>query len=235
MKNYRSATASVFVLVFLAVSAFGEVTQSQDLSAQDDIARPDRIIVYDFGATPADIPATAGITGYYDKRDTAQSTEEIALGRQLGSLAAARLVDKIAGMGLQAQRAGQGPAPGIGDILITGQFISIDEGDANKRIMIGFGKGKAKLVTRVEGYLVTPTGHRRLGARQTGTASGKKPGLGASAIMTAATGNPVGLVVNFAMTAKKEKGQKRLESAAKRAADQIAKELKVIFKEQGWI
>ena len=101
--------------------------------------------------------------------------------------------------------------------------------------MIGFGKGKAKLVTRIEGYLVTPTGHRRLGARQTGTASGKKPGLGASVIVTAATGNPVGLLVNSAMTLKMEKGQKRLESAAKRAADQIAKELKVIFKKHGWI
>ena len=50
------------------------------------------------------------------------------LGRELGSLVANSLVREILDMGMPAQRAGNGPPPQIGDILISGQFVSIDEG-----------------------------------------------------------------------------------------------------------
>jgi len=55
--------------------------------------------------------------------------------------------------------------------------------------------------------------------------------------MTAATGSPVGLLVNSVLTVKGEKkeGSETLEGAARRTADEIAKELRVVFKNQGWI
>lgn len=235
MKNSRSITSCALGLALLAGCASSEVTQRQSLAAQEMIDRPGRIIVYDFSATPADIPATAAITGYYDERDTVQSTEEIELGRQLGALAADKLVGKILDTGMPAQRAGDGPAPVVGDVLITGQFISIDEGDRKKRIIIGFGKGSAELITHVEGYLVTQTGHRQLGTLQVQTGGGKAPGLAVSGILTVATASPVGLIVNSALTLKGETGSETLEAAAERTADQIAEELRVIFVEKGWI
>ena len=85
---------------------------------------------------------------------TPQTADEIKVGRQLGAQVAANLVRKFLDMGMPAQRAGQGPPPQLGDVLITGQFISIEEGDRAKRIFIGFGKGSSELQTHVEGYLV---------------------------------------------------------------------------------
>ncbi len=75
------------------------------------IARPSRIIVHSFAATPGDIPADAAISGQYDRRATPQSAQEVAVGRKLGDQVATRLVDEILKMGLPAERAGSGPPP----------------------------------------------------------------------------------------------------------------------------
>ena len=168
---------------------------------------------------------------------TPQTTQEIAVGRRLGTLVAHRLVRKILDMGMPAQRAGFGPAAQLGDVLITGQFITIREGDRAKRVIIGFGAGGAKLRTHIEGYLVTERGHRLLGARQVGTAGGKKPGLLVPGIVTAVTKNPMGLIASSVMSIRAErvKRTETLEGAAKRTTDEIAKELKKIFQRQGWI
>jgi len=56
-------------------------------------------------------------------------------------------------------------------------------------------------------------------------------------IVAVATGNPVGLIVRSVIAVKdeKKKGSETLEGAAKRTADELAKELKAIFRRQGWI
>ena len=237
MKFFGTVIASVFGLVLLVGCASSQTVQRQSYAAQEQIPRPGRIIVYDISATPSDIPATAAITGSYNQRPAPQTAEEIQLGRQLGARVAADLVRSILDMGMPAQQAGHGPPPQMGDVLITGQFISIDEGDRAKRVFIGFGKGSGKLQTHVEGYLVTPEGHRLLGSRQITTAGAKKPGLILPGIVTVATSNPAGLIINSALTIKGEKkeGSETLEGSARRTADEIAKELKTIFRRQGWI
>jgi len=227
----------MLALAALAGCASSEITQRQSYAAQEQIPRPGRIIVYDIKATPSDVPPTAAITGTYSKRQSPQTAKEIQFGRQLGAQVAANLVREIRDMGMSAQRGGEGPPPQLGDVFITGQFISIDKGDRTSRVIIGFGKGSNELQTHIEGYLVTPTGHRLLGSRDVETKGGKKPGLAAGAIVTAATANPIGLVVNGVLTLKGEKkeGSETLAGAAERTADEIAKELKKTFKEHGWI
>ncbi len=92
-------------------------------------------------------------------------------------------------------------------------------------------------MTHIEGYLVTEQGHRLLGTRQVATARGKKPGLLVPGIVTVATGNPIGLIASSVMGIKgeKKKGSETLQGAAMRTAKEIAKELKIIFRRQGWI
>lgn len=237
MKYFDTVIASVLGLVVLVGCASSQTAQRQSYAAQEQIPRPGRIIVYDISATPSDIPATAAITGSYNQRPAPQTAEEIRLGRQLGARVAANLVRSILDMGMPAQQAGHGPPPQMGDVLITGQFISIDEGDRAKRVLIGFGQGSGKLQTHIEGYLVTPEGHRLLGSRQIATAGAKKPGLILPGIVTVATSNPAGLIISSALTVKGEKkeGSETLEGAARRTADEMAKELKTIFRRQGWI
>ncbi len=237
MRYFGTVIASMLGLAVLVGCASSEIKQRQSNAAQEQVSRPGRIIVYDIRATPGDVPATAAITGSYSQRQSPQTADEIRVGRQLGNLVAANLVRKILDMGLPAQRAGHGPPPQLGDVLITGQFISIEEGDRAKRVFIGFGKGSSELQTHIEGYLVARDGHRLLGSRQVATAGGKKPGLIVPGIVAVATSNPAGLIVRSLIGVKDEKkgGAETLEGAAKRTADEMAKELKTIFRRQGWI
>ena len=238
MKRFQNLIVGLLGFsLLLGGCASSDVTQRQSYAAQELLPRPGRIIVYDFKASPGDVPATSALTGHYGQRQTPQTAQEVQAGRQLGTNVGQRLVKNILKMGLPAQRAGFGPPPQIGDVLITGQFISFDKGDRAKRVLIGFGAGSKELLTHVEGYLVTPTGHRLLGSREVETKGGKKPGLALGAIMTAATGSPVGLVVNSVITIKGEKkeGSETLAGAASRTADEIAKELKKIFRYHRWI
>ena len=176
MRKFGTAIAVILSSAVLVGCASSDITQRQSYAAQERIPRPGRIIVYDISATPSDVPATAAITGSYSQRQSPQTAREIQVGRQLGAQVAANLVRKILDMGMPAERAGHGSAPQMGNVLITGQFISIEEGSRAKRVFIGFGKGSGELRTHIEGYLVTPEGHRLLGSRQVATSGGKKPG-----------------------------------------------------------
>jgi len=238
MKFFDTSVAGLLCLAILTGCASSEITHRKDTAAGDElIPRPGRIIVYAFKATASDVSPTAAITGSYSRRQSPQTAEEIQVGRKLGNLVAQILVRKILDMGLPAQGAGRGPAPQIGDVLIGGQFITIDEGDKAKRVLIGFGKGGGELKTHVEGYLVTKTGKRLLGSREVGTKGGKKPGLLVPGIVAVASANPAGLIVSSLMSikAEKEKGSETLKGAAKRTAEEIARELEKIFRRHGWI
>ncbi len=231
MNTRTVATCITLVLFTIAGCASSEITQRQDTPDVDQVAKPDRIIVYDVAATPADIPASASITGYYDKRETPQTAEEIELGRKLGAKAAAHLTARIREMGLTAERAGDGPVPDIGDAMIVGQFFSIDEGSRGKRVVIGFGAGSGELYVAVDGYLVTEIGHRQLGHREVATSGSKMPGVA----LPVAFQNPVLLAANSAMKLRGEKGAATLDAAAERVADLVADELQEVFTTNGWI
>lgn len=237
MKFFNTSMVGILGLVVLTGCASTEITKGQYRAGQEQLARPGRIIVYDFIATASDIPPTAAITGSYSQRPSPQTSQEIQVGRKLGALVAQHLVRKFLDMGMPAHRASNGPAPQIGDVLITGQFVKIDEGDRTKRVLIGFGKGGGELRTHVEGYVVTESGKRLLGRREVSAKGGKKPGALVPLIVAVASANPAGLVVSSVMSIKGEKkeGSETLEGAAKRTAEEIAKELEEIFRWKGWI
>jgi len=227
----------MFLLIPFALAgcASTNVTQSQDNSGER-IARPNRIIVHDFAATAADIPAWSAATSQHAEPSTPQTAEAIETGRKLGAEVANRLVIEIRDMGLQAVRASGQPAPNVGDIVIIGYFESIDEGSAAKRMAIGFGSGGAELKTQVEGYLQTDQGLRKLGSREIDSAGGKTPGVMVPLAVTIATANPIGLIAGSVLKVGGEvTGNSTVEGSAKRTAKEIADELRVAFQRQGWI
>ena len=119
--------------------------------------------------------------------------------------------------------------------MIRGYFVSVDEGSAAKRVLIGFGSGAAELRTVVEGYQATPQGLRPLGSRELKAGGSKIPGVLVPVAVVAATGNPVGLIVGGAAHLLGETGSETLEGTAKRTAEEIAEELQEPFEKQGWI
>jgi hypothetical protein len=227
------------VLVFACITigcAKATVTARRNYVGDEQLLKPNRIIVYDFAATPEDIPADDPIIGLYKKPAKPQTAEEIRLGRQLGDKVAAELVKEILKLGMPAERSKTGPRTGIGDLIIRGEFVSIDEGDRLKRMLIGFGAGAGELKTLVEIYQITAEGLRPLGSGEVTTAGGKMPGMFVPVVAGAAAGR-VGqtAIVSGSLNVAKEIGPEGLESAAKGTANEIAKALSQAFARQGWI
>jgi Domain of unknown function (DUF4410) len=79
--------------------------------------------------------------------------------------------------------------------VLRGYFVSIDEGSATKRVLIGFGSGAAEIRVAVEGYQMTAQGLRLLGRGEIRSGGGKLPGMALPPAVLAATANPIGLVV----------------------------------------
>jgi hypothetical protein len=232
----RAIAAMLSLVVTLAGCASTEVTDRQSYRG-GRIARPDRILVHDFAASPSDLPAWSDVRGRHPEPSQPRTREEIAAGRELGGLVASQLVEEIREMGIPAARTAAASAPRRGDVVLVGYFESIDEGSRLKRVVIGFGSGTAELKTQVEGYLKTDEGMRKLGAGAVDSGgAGKMPGVVVPIIVTAVTANPVGLIVGGVVKAEGElTGRTTIEGSARRTADAIAEELRAVFRKNGWI
>jgi len=236
MKSLTRIVLCMFVLAVAAGCASTKVTKHESKIGSEKIARPDRIYVYPFAATPADIPTWSVSAGRYVEGTARQTPEQIEMGRTLGVLVAKALVTEIQKMGLPGLRGASDTVPRVNNLMIIGYFEAAEEGSTVKRLSLGFGSGAAKLTTAVEGYQMTPEGPRHLGSGQLESAGGKTPGLIVPIAVLAATANPIGLLVMGGMKVHGEvTGKSKLEGAAKRTAEAIADRLRVRFKEQGWI
>jgi hypothetical protein len=174
--------------------------------------------------------------GRYAEPSQLPKPEEIEVGRRIGDLVAKELVTEITEMGLVAYRRSKQSLPRPNDLMIMGYFEAVEEGSTVKRLSLGFGSGATELTTSVEGYQMTPVGPRLLGSAELQSGGGKTPGLVVPLVVLAATANPIGLIVmGTAKVAMEVTGKSKIEGAAQRTAEAIADQLRVRFKEQGWI
>ena len=228
----RAATATL-ALLLLGGCAQTTVTQQQSYEGPR-LARPARILVYDFAANAADLPAGYNIAVVVPNAD--QSPDDLSLGRKLGAEIAKDLVGELQGMGLPAVQAGGQPPPQRNDIAIVGYFVSIDPGSIAKRFAIGFGSGAAELKTVAEAYVMTDKGLRRLGEAELASEGPKAPGEALPLALAVASGNPIGLIVSSAAKIGGQvTGMSTVEGSAKRTAKEIAEKIKAGAQRQGWI
>ena len=121
--------------LLLTACSSTKVSQRQ-YNTREFLPRPDRILVYDFTANPADVPPESGFatSGALAQAPNAQ---ELQLTHELGAEVARLVAHELEDEGLPAIYAG---APGsqqtlaVNDVVIRGYFVSIDEGSAAKRI-----------------------------------------------------------------------------------------------------
>jgi hypothetical protein len=223
----------LFVAALLIGCASTEVTEQTPMAR--GVTKPAHIFVYDFIGDPNMIPPDSAAAAKVDRSDP-PSPQDVQTANELGALIAERLAEDIQEMGLSASRATPGAQPRAGDGVLTGYLVSTESGKAGRRFIVGFGAGKAEMETVVEGYQMTPQGLRNLGSGTVNAAGAKTPGVIMPAAMAAATGNPVGLVVVGGVKLYNEaSGKSGLEGRAKSTADQIAEQLKIRFRERGWI
>jgi hypothetical protein len=235
MRSSNRIALYLLASITLVGCAKTSVTEQTPMSSPG-LGRPDRILVYNFVADPADMPADSSIGGAVSAPPTPPTAEQLATGRQLGALIAGHLVADIQAMGLSAVQVGPGSSPQVGDGVLRGYLISAQGGGAVKRFIIGFGSGTSELDTVVEGYTMTPQGLHRLGSGTLSSSGNKTPGIVVPAAVVIATGNPVGLIVVGGVKLYREaSGKNGLEARAKATADAIAEALKTRFEDRGWI
>lgn len=223
-------------LLLTAGCASTKVTNREQL-VTGPLPRPNTIWVYHFAATAADLPTNSVLAD--DKnidRDAPQTPEQIAEGMKLSDEIATDLAAQIQAMGMPARLASPETKPQVNDILIRGYLISVKQGSAAKRVIIGFGSGASEMRTLVEGFEVTATGERKLGYGTVNSGGSKGPGgiLGVATFL--ATKNPAGLIISGGMHVYGEaSGSSKAEGRAKATVKEIADVLKKRFQQQGWI
>jgi hypothetical protein len=230
------AVLALSTLALLAGCASTKVVSQQKYTG-GPLPRPERILVYDFGSTVADIPPESPLAGQISAPSEPPTADELEIGRELGAEIAKKLAEEIKDMGLPGLRAADQPPPRPTDIVFKGYFVSIDEGSALKRIVIGFGSGSAELKTYVEAYQMTDQGLVRLGSGDIASGStGGGPGVVVPVIVTIATANPIGLIVGGSVKAVGEiAGTQKIQASAERTAEKIAEVVRPQFEKQGWI
>jgi len=231
MKSRHRTMWTLLALVFVAGCASTDVSDRQIL-VTGKVPRPNQILVSNFAATAADAPELAGSTS----GGTAQTAEQVQAGRQLGAEIASHLAAEIRAMGLPGEAVPIGTQPQMNDILIKGDLLSVHQGSAAERMVLGFGAGASEMRTAVEGFQMTPQGLRKLGSGTVDSGGSEGPGAAMGVAGLIATGNPAGLIVSTGMKIYgEESGKSTIEGRADATAKEIAATIKPRFQQQGWI
>jgi len=224
------------LIAMIVAAGCAKTTVDREQVVTEKLPRPGTIWVYNFAATPEDLPPNSALAGQYAEHDTPQTAEHIAEGRKLGVEVEKELVSLIRDMEISAEHATKGTKPMVNDLVIQGYVVSFKQGDAAKRVLVGLGSGSSDLNVAVEGFQMTDQGLRKLGGGTTEATGPKTPGGVVGAAAWAATANPLGLIVGTGVKVVEEKtGSAKVEGRAKQTAKEIADLLKERFQEQGWI
>ena len=165
-----------------------------------------------------------------------QTDQQIEAGREAGRDIAANLVEEISLLGMPCEQAAKSTKPQINDLVIRGYLMSVDQGNAAKRVVVGFGAGASELKTAVEGFQMTAQGLHKLGSGTVDSGGSKGPGAALGVATFIATANPAGLIIGTGMKVYGEaSGSSKIEGRARATAKEIANVLKKRFQEQGWI
>jgi hypothetical protein len=200
------------------------------------IPRPGQIWVYPFAATPAEVPPQSALAGQTAQPPAPPTEQQIAEAQKLGSEIATELVQEIVGMGMPGAVASAASRPQLNDLVIEGTLLSVQQGSADERVIVGFGAGGSELKVAVEGFQMTPTGLRKLGSGDLNATGNKTPGSAVGLASLLATHNPAGFIVSTGMKVYGEKsGSDTVQGRAQQIAKQIGDQLKQRFQQQGWI
>ena len=238
MKVRMRLSSIVACLIGLAAIAGCASTKETDQQSfvSGAIPRPGQIWVYPFAATPAEVPPQSALAGQTAQPPAPPTAQQIAEAQKLGSEIATELVQEIVGMGMPGAVASAASRPQLNDLVIEGTLLSVQQGSADERVIVGFGAGGSELKVAVEGFQMTPTGLRKLGSGDLNATGNKTPGSAVGLASLLATHNPAGFIVSTGMKVYGEKsGSDTVQGRAQQIAKQIGDQLKQRFQQQGWI
>lgn len=204
----------------------------QSRAGSDPLPKPERILVFDFNVPPELIAMDESVAGRMQTRRSArrginESTPE-QVAQHVKEVFSRTLLQLLASVPIPSQRQQDGAATSpIRSLVIRGEFLDVDQGNATRRIMIGFGRGASSVRAHVTVWLTQKTQSTMMSEFYLSFASSKKPG----ALATMGVGSlAVGAAAGDATDKKAS-----VESDTKRMAKAVSKQLLSILSEQKWI
>jgi hypothetical protein len=195
---------------------------------------PARILVYDFTMADTVVKEYQGILRQQPSEKN-PGERESQIKRHASEAAAFELLNGLRGLGFSVARVTRGTLAGDNELLIDGKFLTVDQGDPLRRLLLGFGSGASKLETRVGLYMGTE--RRKLLEFTTRSDSGKMPGAAATVPAGAAVqgGVTTGVIASGAIGTGFEAYRTDVVQMARSSADQSVRYLSEYFAKQGWI
>ena len=144
------------------------------------LPKPDRVIVVDFAVSPDDVSLNRGLFARLGRQisGTPTSAEQLKVAREVASALSEELVKRIAALGLPAERVSGGRTPEPRALVVEGQFVSVDEGNRLKRVIVGFGAGGSVVKTMSQVWIGTASGPVLAQTFETEAESSRTPGMG---------------------------------------------------------
>ena len=227
-----------FVVALFSLSMMAGCVQTgirrAALVADTNLPRPSRILVYDFAVNDQEVKEYQGIMRQQPAIKDA-ATRERLLAQDVKDALAEELIDQLKPLGFVIERVPRGTKATGSDLVIDGQFLTVDEGNPLSRLVVGFGTGSSVVQARAQIYQAPEA--RKLLDFTTESESGKLPGaastLGAGAV--AAGGVTAGMVVANAAVSSVKIYKSDVARMAAASGDQVARYLSEFFAKQGWI
>jgi len=233
--SHRTRQAFVGALLFCLASGCGQTgIRNVAVTAPNNLPRPARILVYDFAVSEQEVKEYQGIMRQQPTIKDPVERERL-LAQEVKDALANEVVDTLKPLGFDVERVARGTEAAGNDLVVDGQFLTVDEGSPVDRLVIGFGSGASTVQTRVQVYQAPEA--RKLIEFSTQSDSGKMPGaaptLGAGAV--AQGGVTAGMAVANATASGVKTYNSDVARMAAESGDQVARYLSEFFAKQGWI
>jgi hypothetical protein len=224
-----------------AVVALAACTQgSSEIVTAQQLPRPQVVVVENFAVWPGEVELDPGLSGTIDEtlggnNLPPRTAQEQQIGRQVADALAEKLVVEIRDLGFQAER-GRGLPPGVSTgLVVSGQFVSVDQGNRTERVTIGLGAGRSDVRVRAQVFDVTPAGRRLADEIEVDAKSGLQPGMAETMGAGALAGHFVAsTLISGGLQVADESLGTSVVADSDRAAKGIAKQLAGFFAQQGW-
>ena len=225
---------TVAITLFIGVGCAQTTIQPLTRVGGANLPLPSRVLVKHFTIDHSVVSEYQGIMRQQPANpDPVARQSEIA--RNVSETLTANLIHGIRQRGFTVEVINQSTLVDDNDVIIEGQFLSVDEGSPLRRLVIGFGSGASKLETHVQVY--RGSARQKLMEFATLADSGKLPGVVATLPVgaLAPAGVGVGIAASSAVSTGMNITPSQLTSMAASSAEQAVRFLSEFFSQQGWI
>jgi hypothetical protein len=132
---------------------------------------------------------------------------------RMSRLLSETIAQELARLKIPAGREAPGTVPPADALVVSGQFLELDEGNRLKRVMVGFGSGATEVVVEVEVYDLRQSREQPVLVYGTGRGSKVMPGAAVSM-------NPYVMAARYVLS--RNGGEKDVQQLGKQIARDLA-------------